>query len=64
MSNALIASVALSVEMERHMTSAVIAILTFVVIASVIVFATDRLAELRATDGISRRLQALSRSDL
>ena len=46
------------------MTSAATAILTFAVIASAIVFAADRLAELRETRVISRRLEILSRSGL
>ena len=46
------------------MTSAAVAIVTFAVIASAIVFAADRLAELRGTRAISRRLEVLSRSRL
>jgi len=46
------------------MTLAALAILTFAVIASAIVYVADRLAELRKTRTISRRLEILSRSHL
>ena len=46
------------------MASALIAVSTFAVIASAIVFVTDRLADLRETREIRRRLEILSRSNL